>query len=181
VCYLSIYLGELDGQYHLHLSGNLRLCRIQIRSSAPHWLALTLRCLHLYFQACLMCLCPFCIKYMTSASLVYCNVLYCIIDFKHLVYFAIFLGSIAILRSPINWSRVLFRDMFTNYLRISYKPFTWFFNNLLKTRLHCDPSSCILMPCFIINTKKAAMRNDGMERTCFLVIVSSWTCVFTWF
>ena len=58
---------------------------------------------------------------MTSASLVHYNVLYCIIDFKHLVYFAIFLGSIVILRSPINRSRVLVRDMFTNCLPVSYK------------------------------------------------------------
>jgi len=115
-------LGELVGHYRLHLSGDLRLYRIQIRASAPHWPALVFAVyIYILRLTCLMCLCRFCIRYMTSASLVYYNILYCIIDFKHLVYFAIFLGSIVILRSPINRSRVLVRDMFTNYLPISYK------------------------------------------------------------
>jgi len=44
-------VGELDRQYRLHLLGNLKLYWLHILVSAPHWPPLTLRCLHLYFQA----------------------------------------------------------------------------------------------------------------------------------
>jgi hypothetical protein len=117
-------LGEFDRQYRLHLLGNLRLYLLQIRVSARHWPPLTLRCLHLYVQVNLPSV-PLSILYRVYYVCISCALQCLILRYrvKRLIYFGIFLGSI-ILRSPINWSRVLVRDIFTNYLSISYKSFT---------------------------------------------------------